>query len=65
MARGGYFAGNDYVDYQPGQLEHSSAISRKEIRKQKTIKCPKCSRVVPLREFCIFCDYIFTEKDLI
>ena len=57
MARGGYFAGNDYVPYGPGELSESSATSLKEIKKQKTIKCPNCERVVPLKRICIFCDY--------
>ena len=58
MARGGYFAGSDYVPYEPGLLSKSSATSRKETRKQKTIFCPKCKRDVPYRKICIFCDNV-------
>lgn len=58
MARGGYFAGSDYVPYVEGPLTKSSATSRKEIAKQKTIICPKCRREVPLKKICIFCDNI-------
>ena len=61
MARGGYFAGNDYVPYRPGPLSISSASSLKERRKQSTIKCPNCGRVVPLKEICIFCDNILIK----
>ncbi len=55
MARGGYFEGNDYVPYKEGPLSASSATSQKEIKKQKTIKCPNCGRTVPLKRVCVFC----------
>lgn len=55
MARGGYFAGSDWVPYEDGPLAHSTATSVQEIRKQDSIKCPKCGNVVPLKESCIFC----------
>ena len=59
MARGGYFAGGDYVPYRPGALSKSTSTSVKEFRKQRTIVCPNCKQEVPLREKCIFCDHIF------
>ncbi len=58
MARGGYFAGGDYVHYQPGALSYSTPTSAREFRKQKTIVCPNCKREVPLKGKCIFCDSI-------
>ena len=61
MARGGYFEGNDYVPYKDGPLSKSSSTSLKEIKKQNTIKCPNCGRVVPLKRICIFCDYVLVK----
>ena len=61
MARGGYFAGSDWVPYQPGTLSKSSATSLNERKKQKTIKCPKCGREVPFKRICIFCDNILIK----
>lgn len=61
MPRGGYFEGNDYVPYSSGTLTKSSASSVNERKKQKTIKCPKCGREVPLRKICIFCDNILIK----
>lgn len=61
MARGGYFAGSDYVPYESGTLTNSSATSLNEIRKQKTIKCPRCNREVPYKKICIFCDNILIK----
>ena len=58
MARGGYFEGNDYVEYKSGPLSESSATSVKEISKKNTIKCPNCGRTVPLKRVCIFCDNV-------
>lgn len=58
MPRGGYFAGGDYVAYQPGTLSYSTPTSLKEITKQKTAVCPNCKREVPFKDKCIFCDYI-------
>lgn len=58
MARGGYFAGSDYVPYEEGPLSKSSPTSRREIHKQKTIVCSNCKREVPFKEICIFCDSI-------
>lgn len=55
MARGGYFAGSDWVPYTPGTLSHSTATSVQEIKKQKSIKCPKCNNTVPYKRECIFC----------
>lgn len=59
MPRGGYFAGGDYVPYQPGNLTKSTSTSAKEFRKQKTIICPRCKREVPLKRRCVFCGNIF------
>ncbi|WP_458405270.1 hypothetical protein [Methanobrevibacter sp.] len=56
MARGGYYAGSDYVPYAPGPLSKSSKTSLNERKKQKTIKCSNCGRTVPFKEYCIFCD---------
>lgn len=61
MAKGGYFAGNDYVPYKEGPLSGSSSTSVEEIKKQKSIKCPNCGREVPLKRICIFCDYVFVK----
>lgn len=61
MARGGYFAGNDYVPYESGALSESSATSLKERQKQKSIKCPNCSREVPYKKICIFCGNVLKE----
>lgn len=58
MARGGYYNGSDYVPYQSGRLSGSTSTSLKERQKQKTVKCPRCGRSVPLKEKCIFCDNI-------
>ena len=58
MSRGGYYQGSDYVPYKEGRLSKSSATSAKEFRKQPTVICPKCKREVPLREKCVFCDFI-------
>lgn len=58
MARGGFFAGNDYVPYESGPLSASTATSLNERQKQKTIICPKCKREVPYKKICIFCDNI-------
>lgn len=58
MARGGFFAGNDYVPYEEGALSKSSPTSLKEFKKQKTIKCPKCGREVPYKRICVFCDNV-------
>ena len=55
MARGGYFQGSDWVEYSQGNLSHSSATSAREIKKQKTVVCPKCKREVPHRKTCLFC----------
>jgi hypothetical protein len=44
MARGGYFAGGDYVPYQPGTLSYSTPTSVSEFRKQTTVICPKCKQ---------------------
>ncbi len=55
MARGGYFAGSDWVPYTPGNLSHSTSTSVQEIKKQESIKCPNCNNIVPLKEKCIFC----------
>lgn len=35
IARGGYFAGNDYPPYESGALSASSANSLKEIQNKK------------------------------
>lgn len=56
MARG-YFAGSDWVPYQPGNLSHSTPTSVQEFRKQETIKCPKCGNIVPLKDYCIARDF--------
>lgn len=56
MVRGGFFAGSDWVPYEEGALNKSSATSVREIKKQKTVICPNCKREVPKKEFCIFCD---------
>lgn len=58
MARGGYFAGGDYVPYRPGTLSKSTSTSVKEFRKQQTIVCPKCKNEVPLKDKCVFCDNV-------
>lgn len=62
MARGGYFSGSDYVPYVSGTLTESSATSLSERQKQKSIKCPKCSREVPYKRVCIFCGNILREE---
>ncbi|WP_458453096.1 hypothetical protein [Methanobrevibacter sp.] len=56
MPRGGYYAGSDYVPYSPGTLTKSTKTSLAERKKQKTVKCPNCGRIVPSKEYCIFCD---------
>jgi len=56
MARGGYYAGSDYVPYKSGALSQSSANSLDERKKPNTIKCPYCGRVVPLKRVCVFCE---------
>lgn len=61
MARGGYFAGSDWVPYEPGALSHSTPTSVQEITKQNSIKCPGCGNLVPLKESCIFCGADLTK----
>lgn len=61
MARGGYYDGSDYVAYNSGTLTESSATSLKERKKQNTVKCPNCGRVVPLKRICVFCDNILIK----
>ena len=61
MARGGYFAGSDWVPYQEGALNKSSASSLKERKKPKTIKCPNCNREVPYKKICVFCDTVLIK----
>lgn len=56
MARGGFFAGGDYVPYLPGALSRSTPTSVQEFRKKRTVVCSHCRREVPLRDRCIFCD---------
>lgn len=62
--RGGYFAGSDWVPYQPGTLSHSTPTSLQEIRKQDSIKCPECNNFVPLKDSCIFCGADLTNVDI-
>ena len=61
MARGGYFAGGDYVPYKPGALSKSTPTSVKEFRKHVTKICPKCKNKVPLKDKCIFCGNNFNK----
>ncbi len=63
MARGGYFQGGDWVEYSSGPLSESTATSQKEMRKQDTVKCPRCNRIVPLKRVCIFCDNILLKEE--
>ena len=58
MSRG-YYNGSDWVSYNSGTLAKSTATSAREIKKQESVKCPKCGRKVPKKAFCIFCDYVF------
>lgn len=61
MVRGGYFAGNHWSPYTSGNLSHSTATSVQEIKKQNSVKCPKCNNKVPLKESCIFCGSDLTD----
>jgi len=62
MVRGGYFQGGDWVEYSSGNLTRSTATSQDELKKQDSVKCPKCNRVVPLKRVCIFCDNILLRE---
>lgn len=64
MARGGYFAGSDWVPYEPGPLSHSTSTSVQEINRQESIKCPNCGNIVPLKESCIFCGADLTKIEI-
>ena len=58
MPRGGFYAGGDYVPYQPENPAYFTAASVKEFRKQKTVFCENCRNEVPLKAKCVFCDSI-------
>lgn len=64
MARGGFFEGNHWVPYKSGTLSRSTSTSVQEFRKQATIKCPKCGNIVPLKDFCIACDFNLKERQM-
>ena len=63
MARG-YYNGSDWVSYQTGPLSKSTPTSIQEFKKQKTVKCPNCRKIVPEKDFCISCDYDLRKKSI-
>lgn len=80
MARGGYFAGSDWVPYTPGTLSHSTATSVQEIKKYNSKKgskynnivsnkgkkhCPICNKAQDIdNSHCINCNYEFNVTNI-